>query len=80
MGLAALQLPHGYWIGAVTKMHNLHFSEIKSQTGISFVNLARASILYEMQHQSVAELFAVTIFCQRADLFKPRQGPKFARM
>ena len=68
MGLAALQLPHGYWIGGeVTKMH-LHFSEIKSQAGNSFVNLASPSILYEMQHQSVAELFAVTIFCQRVDL------------
>ena len=40
----------------------MHFSEIKSQAGNSFVNLASASILYEMQHQSVAELFAVTIF------------------
>ena len=49
MGLAALQLPHGYWIGGeVTKMH-LHFSEIKSQAGDSFVNLARPSLLYEMQ-------------------------------
>ena len=61
MGLATLQLPHGHWIVEVTKVH-LHFSEIKSQAGNSFVNLARASLLYEMQRQRVAELFSCDNF------------------
>ena len=42
------------WIGEVTKVH-LHFSEIKSQAGNSFVNLARASLLFEIQRQRVAK-------------------------
>ena len=49
------------WIGEVTKMH-LHFSEIKSQAGNSFVNLVRASLLFEVQHQRVAELFSCDNF------------------
>ena len=66
-------------------MIKMHFSEIKSEAGNSFVNLARASILFETQHHNVPELFCGDNFmpecleCQpRRSLFKRRQCPKFA--